>query len=297
MSTTQSSLPFKNRGASQHKCYCWDSQIHGNMSKGHKLKQRLCIKRKVSGSPWATKPGAIWKVAASWEVWKLRTETQQAVSMNEKEKEGISLRKKAGQASERRTSSTWVTWGCDCSFNQRRGCTTPGSLRRFKETFHQTLKETLEQHLEDYASEIWYSGVIKHLLTVVELKAKLHGLREGLSLIRTTEGQLKQNRPQMTCSMRKPKIYKDRRFLTQLKKSAPCFTFACVQILHGVRFVLYVLLQTVNDLYLQISLPTPPFKREAQELLVYLTQETPWFPFKYADVHTVGKPIHCLSGI
>lgn len=172
MSTIQSSLPFENRGASQHKCYCYKVRSTAIRQKATNRKQRLCIKRKC-------------------------------LEVHEPSKNLQGLFEGGCQLRSVETASNWNMWGCVNEWGgkgryllrtegrlglREREVTRPGSpvaviaasikeaaqpriSQEFKETFHQMLKETLEQIFRR-AMHLRHIQVIKHLLMVVELKAK-----------------------------------------------------------------------------------------------------------------------------
>lgn len=155
MSTTQSSLPFKNRGASQHKCYCYIVRSRQYV-KRPQIENRDFVS---SESVWKSMSQAktfrgYLKVAASWEVWKLRaTEIRGAVSMNEKEKEGISWGQKAGQASERERFLDLGHLRLWLQLQSKKRLHNPGSLRSLKKRFTKRLRKPWNKYLEELC--IW----------------------------------------------------------------------------------------------------------------------------------------------
>lgn len=173
MSTTRSSLPFKNRGASQHKCYCYIVRSTAICQKATNRKQRLCIKRKCLEvhEPSKNLQGLFEggcqlrsvETASNWNTWGC---------VNEWEGKGRYLLRTEGRSGLRKRevprpgSPEAVT-----AASTKEEAAQPRISQEFKETFHQTFKETLEQIFRR-AMHLRHIRVIKHLLTVVELKAK-----------------------------------------------------------------------------------------------------------------------------
>ena len=161
MSTIQSSLPFENRGASQHKCYCYKVRSTAIQSKGHKSKTETLYQAKVSGSPGAQqKPsGAIWRWLPAEKCGNCRaTEILKYVGlcqwMRRKRRVYPEDRRQVRPQKER-GYSTWVTWGCDSSFNKR--LHNPGSLRSLKKPFTKCLRKPWNKYLE----ELWIWDIFK----------------------------------------------------------------------------------------------------------------------------------------
>lgn len=166
MSTIQSSLPFENRGASQHKCYCYKVRSTAIRQKATNRKQRLCIKRKCLEvhEPSKNLKGYL-EVAASWEVRKLRETAilkcvglcqpmrrKRKVSPEDRGRLGLRKREVTRPGSPEAATATSIKEAAQ-----------PRVSQEFKETFHQMLKETLEQIFRR-AMHLRHIQVIKHLL-------------------------------------------------------------------------------------------------------------------------------------